>query len=162
MNLFLNKPDRRATDYINKEEAVRTRLNNKQQTIGLGHQRVDTIQLNSLVGLGHQHGTILTADTLPKQHKQRQRHTRARKTAKGHRCQARMQSIQQLRLPKAADRRNKRKADIQPEAKGLDRSSLPGSRHRAAPTSNLDPPPCLRNLPNLRNSDDKPLRMQQY
>jgi hypothetical protein len=67
------------------------------------------------------------------------------------RCQARMQSIQQLRLPKAADRRTKRKADRQPEAKGLNRSSLPGSRHRAAPTSNLDPPPCLRFLPDLRN-----------
>jgi hypothetical protein len=104
--------------------------------------------------LRNQHGTTLTADTVSKQHKQRQPHTRARKTAKGHRCQARMQSIQQLRLPKAADMRNKRKADIQPEAKGLDRSSLSGSRHRAAPTSNLDPPPCLRNLPNLRNKLD--------
>jgi hypothetical protein len=77
--------------------------------------------------------------------------TRAYKTAKGHRCQARMQSIQQLRLPKAADRRTKRKADRQPEVKGLNRSSLPSSRHRAAPTSNLDPPPSLRFLPDLRN-----------
>jgi hypothetical protein len=120
----------------------------------LGHQRADTIQLNSPVGLGHQHDTTLTADTVPKQHRKWQSHTRARKTAKGHCCQARMQSIQQLRLPKAADMRNKRKADIQPEAKGLDRSSLPGSRHREAPTSNLDPPPCLWNLPDLRNKLD--------
>jgi hypothetical protein len=42
---------------------VRTRLNNKQQTVGLGHQRADIIQLSSPVGLGHQHGTTLTADT---------------------------------------------------------------------------------------------------
>jgi hypothetical protein len=131
---------------------VRIRLNNKQQTIGLGHQHVDTIQLKSPVGLGHQQGITLTADTeCPNKHRQRQPHTRAHKTAKGHRCQARMQSIQQLRLPKAADRRTKRKADRQPKAKGLNRSSLSGSRHRAAPTSNLDPPPCLRFLPDLRN-----------
>ena len=83
--------------------------------------------------------------------RQRQPDTRAHKTAKGHRYQARMQSIQQLRLPKAANRRTKQKADRQPEAKGLNRSSLPGSRHRATPTSNLDPPPCLRFLPDLRN-----------
>nr|ACN37070.1 unknown [Zea mays] len=38
-----------------------------------------------------------------------------------------MQSIQQLRLSKAANRRTKQKADRQPEAKGLNKSSLPGS-----------------------------------
>jgi hypothetical protein len=86
-----------------------------------------------------------------KQHRQRQPHTRAHKTAKGHCCQARMQSIQQLRLPKAADTRTKRKADRQPDAKSLNRSSFSGSRHRQALTSNLDPLPCLRFLPNLRN-----------
>lgn len=118
----------------------------------MGHQHAGTIQLNSPVGLGHQHGTTLTADTeYPNKHRQRQPHTRAYKTAKGHRCQARMQSIQQLRLPKAADRRTKQKADRQPEAKGLNRSLLLGSRHSAAPTSNLDPLLCLRFLPDLRN-----------
>jgi hypothetical protein len=84
---FWNKPGTRAADYINKEEAVRTGLNNKQQTVGLGHQRADIIQLNSPVGLKHQHDTTLIADTVPKQHRQRQPHTRAHKTAKGHRCQ---------------------------------------------------------------------------
>jgi hypothetical protein len=88
---------------------------------------------------------------VPKQHRQRQPHTRAHKTAKGHRCQARMQSIQQLRLPKAANRRTKRKAERQSDAKGLNRSSLPGSRHRQAPTSNLDPQSCLWFYPDLRN-----------
>jgi hypothetical protein len=29
----------------------------------LGHEHADTIQLNSSVGLGHQHGTTLTTDT---------------------------------------------------------------------------------------------------
>ena len=42
---------------------VRTRLNNKQQTVGLGHQRADIIQLSSPVGLGHQKSTTLTTDT---------------------------------------------------------------------------------------------------
>jgi hypothetical protein len=110
------------------------------------------MQLNSPVGIGHQHSTTLTVDTeCPNKHMQQQPHTRAHKTAKSHRCQARMQSIHQLRLSKAADRRTKQKTDRQPEAKGLNRSSLPGSRHRAAPTSNLDPPPCLRFLPDLQN-----------
>jgi hypothetical protein len=129
---------------------VRIKLNNKQQTVGLGHQHANIIQLNSSVRLGHQHSTTLTADTeCPNKHRQWQPHKRAHRTAKDHRCQARMQSIQQLRLPKAADRRTKRKADRQPEAKGLNRSSLPSSRE--APTSNLDPSPCLRFLSDLRN-----------
>jgi hypothetical protein len=84
---FLNEPGRRAADYINKE-VVQIGLNNKQQAVGLGHQHADTIQPNSLVGLGHQHGTALTTDTeCPNKHRQRQPHTRAHKTAKGHRCQ---------------------------------------------------------------------------
>jgi hypothetical protein len=102
-------------------------------------------------GLGHQHGTTLTADTECPNKQTQAAATPHDKTAKGHRCQARMQSIQQLRLPKATDRRTKRKTDRQPEAKGLNRSSLPSSRHRAAPTSNLDPPPCLQFLPDLQN-----------
>jgi hypothetical protein len=119
----------------------------KQQTtdgwIGTLTRRQHTTQLAGWIRTSTRHHTQ-HRHRVPKQHRQWQPHTRAHKTAKGHRCQARMQSIQQLRLPKAVDRRTKRKADRQPEAKGLNRSSLPGSRHRQAPTSHLDPLPCLR------------------
>jgi hypothetical protein len=99
----------------------------------LGHQHTDIIQLNSPVGLGHQHGTTLTSDTeCPNKHRQRQPHTRANKTAKGHRCQARMQSIQQLRLPKVADRRTKRNQIDSPK-----RKVSTGHRCRAQGTEQL-------------------------
>jgi hypothetical protein len=131
---------------------VRTGQNNKQHAVGLGHQHADTIQLNSPVLDWDINTAPHSSPTQSAQTTQAAAtHTRAHKTAKGHRCQARMQSIQQLRLPKAADRRTKQKADRQPEAKGLNRSLLLGSRHSAAPTSNLDPLLCLRFLPDLRN-----------
>jgi hypothetical protein len=60
ISIFLNESDRRATDYINKVEVGRT---NKQQAVVLGNQHADTIQLNSSVGLGHQHDITLTTDT---------------------------------------------------------------------------------------------------
>jgi hypothetical protein len=97
LDYLVFKRTRRAIDYINKEEVVRIGLNNKQQTVELGHQHADTIQHNSPVGLRHQHDTTLTTDTeCPNKHRQRQPHTRAHKTAKDPRCQAMMQSIQQL------------------------------------------------------------------
>jgi hypothetical protein len=63
ISIFLNEPDWRAVDYINKVEVGRTGQNNKQQAIVLGNQHADTIQLNSSVELGHQHHITLTADT---------------------------------------------------------------------------------------------------
>jgi hypothetical protein len=126
-HVFLNEPGRRAADYINKEEVVRTGLNNRRLDCDINTPTPynSTRRLDWDINTAPHHHR----HRVPKQHRQRQPHTRAHKTAKGHRCQARMQSIQQLRLPKAVDRRTKRKVERQSDAKGLNRSSLPGSRH---------------------------------